>query len=90
MAELIKYRNDATHGSIDIGDILHVNVLIEFCDFVAAVSEALAERVQLAGLHSLKPHGHVRERGKVTEFLRPERGPLPIPPVFHKGRCGTL
>ncbi len=67
MAELIKYRNDAAHGSIDISDILHVNVLIEFCDFVAAVCEAMAERVQLAGLHSLKPYDHVKERGKVTE-----------------------
>ncbi|MFO0237755.1 MAG: HEPN domain-containing protein [Betaproteobacteria bacterium] len=42
MAELIKYRNDAAHGTLDIGDILHANVLIEFCHFVAAVCEALA------------------------------------------------
>jgi len=70
MAELIGYRNDAAHGSIDIGDILHVNVLIEFCDFVGAVCEALAERVQLAGLRSLQPRGHVLEHGKITESLR--------------------
>ncbi len=70
MAELIKYRNDAAHGSIGISDILSVNMLIEFCDFAAAVCEALAERVQLAGLNSLKPHEHVKERGKVTECLK--------------------
>lgn len=70
MAELIKYRNDASHGSIDIGDILHVNVLIEFCDFILAICEALAERVQLAGLQSLKLHGHVTERGRITESLK--------------------
>ena len=70
MAELIKYRNDAAHGSIDIGNILSVNGLIEFCDFVAAVCEALAERIQLAGLTTLKAQGHVREQGRVTESLR--------------------
>lgn len=70
MAELIKYRNDAAHGSIDIADILHVNVLIEFCDFVAAVCEAVAERIQFAGLDSLKLYNHVKERGKVTESLK--------------------
>lgn len=69
LGELIKYRNDAAHGSIDIGDILHVNVLIEFCDFVSALCEALAERIQLAGLDLLKPHKHVNERGRVTESL---------------------
>jgi MAE_28990/MAE_18760-like HEPN len=70
LAELIKYRNDASHGSIDIGDILHVNVLIEFCDFILAVCEALAERVQLVGLQTLKLHGHVTERGVITESLK--------------------
>lgn len=70
MAALIGYRNDAAHGSIDIGDILHINVLTEFCDFVGAVCEALAERVQLAGLRSLQPNGHVLERGKITESLK--------------------
>ena len=48
MVELIKYRNDAAHGSIDISDILHLNVLIEFCEFVGVVCEALAERIQPA------------------------------------------
>lgn len=70
LSELIKYRNDASHGSIDIGDILHVNVLLEFCDFILAVCEAIAERVQLAGLQALKPHGHVTERGRITESLK--------------------
>lgn len=70
LAELIKYRNDAAHGSIDISDILHVNVLIEFCDFVSALCEALAERVQLAGLSSLKSRHQVKERGKVMESLK--------------------
>lgn len=70
MAELVKYRNDAAHGSIDIGDILHLNVLIEFCDFVSAVCEAMAERVQLCGLQSLKLANYVQERGKIASSLR--------------------
>lgn len=70
MAVLIGYRNDAAHGGIDIGDILHINVLVEFCDFVGAVCEAIAERVQLAGLRSLQPYGHVLEQGKITESLK--------------------
>lgn len=70
MAALIGYRNDAAHGGIDIGDILHINVLVEFCDFVGAICEAIAERVQLAGLRSLQPYGHVLERGKITESLK--------------------
>jgi hypothetical protein len=70
MAALIDYRNDAAHGSIDVGDILHINVLTEFCDFVGAVCAALAERVQLAGLRSLEPHGHVVAHGKIIQSLK--------------------
>ncbi|MCA3281248.1 MAG: hypothetical protein ING16_00125 [Roseomonas sp.] len=70
MAELIKYRNDAAHGTLDIGDILHANVLIEFCHFVAAVCEALAEKVQLAGLECLRQHSQVGQRGSVTKSLK--------------------
>lgn len=70
LAELIEYRNDAAHGSIDISDILHLNVLVEFCEFVRAMCEALAERVQLAGLQSLQAHSHVRLNGKVTEIFK--------------------
>lgn len=70
MAELIEYRNDAAHGSIDIGDILHINVLLEFCEFVTVVCEALAERIQLAGLKSLKIHNHSLECGKISESLK--------------------
>lgn len=70
MAELIKYRNDASHGSIDISSILHMNVLLELCDFVSACCEALAERIQLAGLQALKVHRQVAELGKITECLK--------------------
>jgi hypothetical protein len=70
MAELIKYRNDAAHGSIDISDILNINGLVEFCEFVMAVCEALSERVQLAGLKILEAQSHVRVGGRIKESLR--------------------
>ncbi|TIR23999.1 MAG: hypothetical protein E5X34_13165 [Mesorhizobium sp.] len=70
MAELIEYRNDAAHGSIDITDIQNVNGLTEFCHFVAAVCEALAEKVQLAGLRMLQPHDQAAERGWVAQSLK--------------------
>jgi hypothetical protein len=87
MAELIKYRNDAAHGSIDISDVLHVNVLTEFCDFIYTVCEALAERVQLVGLQTLKIHGHVTERGKVTESMR--SGTVAIGAMVGEFQVGT-
>ncbi len=70
MAELIKYRNDAAHGSIDITDILHVNGLIEFCDFVQAICDSVAELMQLAGLRLLEAQQQVHVGGKVTESLK--------------------
>lgn len=70
LLEIVKYRNDAAHGSIDIGSILSVNVLVEFCEFISALCEALSECVQLAGLEILERHGHVHERGAVTEYFR--------------------
>ncbi|MBE1526575.1 hypothetical protein GGC65_001031 [Sphingopyxis sp. OAS728] len=70
LSEIIKYRNDAAHGSLDISDILHVNVLVEFCEFISALCEAISERVQLSGLLLLKDKGFVEKRGKLTESLR--------------------
>lgn len=87
MSELIKYRNDAAHGSISVDDLLHVNVLIEFCEFISAVCEALAERVQLAGLCTLKANGHVSERGILNEVLR--EGMVAIGPMVGNFKVGA-
>lgn len=70
LSELIKYRNDAAHGSIDLSSILHFNVLLELCDFVIALCEALSEKVLVSGLQILKEHHYASEAGKVTECLR--------------------
>ncbi|MFC6390243.1 MAE_28990/MAE_18760 family HEPN-like nuclease [Methylorubrum zatmanii] len=79
MTALIGYRNDAAHGSIDISDVLHPNVLIEFCEFISAICEAISEKVQLAGLRALELHNHVNNHGKITELLR--KGSVSIVPA---------
>jgi hypothetical protein len=70
MTELIKYRNEAAHGSINIEDLPGLDFLYEFCDFVSAVCEALSERVQLTGLERMMSEGMAENRGKVSECLR--------------------
>ncbi len=70
MNELIKYRNDAAHGSIDISDILDSNGLIEFCDFISVVCEAISERVQLSGLNLIEKNDMIDNLGSIKELFR--------------------
>lgn len=70
MLELIKYRNDAAHGSIHIDDLLGLDYLYEFCDFVSAICEAISERVQLNGIECLIDNGIAERRGKVAECIK--------------------
>lgn len=69
LSELIKYRNDAAHGSINVDDLLGLDFLYEFCDFTQALCSALAERVQLVGLEFLLTNGAASDHGKVTELF---------------------
>jgi hypothetical protein len=68
--ELIEYRNDAAHGSINIDELPGLDYLFEFCDFVSAICEALSERVQLTGLECLINAGRALRRGKVSECIK--------------------
>lgn len=70
MIELIGYRNDAAHGSINVDELPGLDYLFEFCDFVSAICEALSERVQMTGLERLIASGHAEQRGKVSECLK--------------------
>lgn len=70
MLELIKYRNDAAHGSITVDDILGISVLIEFCDFISAVCEAIFEGVQKKGIEILIDANIAYSLGKVTECIK--------------------
>lgn len=70
MAELIKYRNDAAHGSMNVDNLLGLDYLFEFCDFIASVCIALSERVQMTGIDCLLASGGAEKRGNVSESFR--------------------
>lgn len=70
MKELVKYRNDAAHGSISFDELPGLDYLYEFCDFISAVCEAISERVQLAGLECLIESGSAESLGEVEECLK--------------------
>jgi len=66
--ELITYRNDAAHGSPD--DVLGYNALLELCDFVDALCDALTELVTYQVIERKKLINQVREIGKITEWYK--------------------
>jgi hypothetical protein len=66
--EFISYRNDAAHGSPD--EVLGASALLELCDFVDALSEALAELVTYQLIKRKKSIGQIREIGKITEWSK--------------------
>ena len=70
MVELISYRNDAAHGSINIDDLPGLDYLYEFCDFVSAICEAITERVQLTGIECLLENGRAEIKGKADECIK--------------------
>lgn len=70
MAELIKYRNDAAHGSINVDNLLGLDYLYEFCDFISSVCQALSERVQMTAIERLLSVGAAQKVGQVSECFR--------------------
>jgi hypothetical protein len=66
--ELISYRNDAAHGAL-IDDFLSSNALLELCDFVEALCQALAELVTYQVIERKKSIGIAREIGRITEWF---------------------
>ncbi len=67
--ELISYRNDAAHGAL-IDDFLGSNALLELCDFVDTLCQALAELVTYQAIECKKSIGQAREIGKITEWFK--------------------
>lgn len=67
--ELISYRNDSAHGA-PIDDFLGSNALLELCDFVETLCQALAELVTYRVIERKKSIGQVREIGKITEWFK--------------------
>lgn len=66
--ELISYRNDAAHGFPD--DVLGSNALLELCDFVETLCQALAELVTYKVIERKKSIGQAKEVGKITEWYK--------------------
>jgi MAE_28990/MAE_18760-like HEPN len=72
--ELISYRNDAAHGGI-VEDVLDSEALIELCDFIEALCEALTELVTYRVIERQKFLGYIKEVGKITEWFKtPQAG----------------
>lgn len=67
--ELIDYRNDAAHGAF-VNIILSANELIELCDFVEALCQALAELVTYQIVEQQKSTGQAQEIGRITEWFK--------------------
>lgn len=71
--ELISYRNDSAHGTPQ--DILSANSLLELCDFLNALCEALTELMTYHVIERQKFTGQVKNFGKMTEwFKKPQAG----------------
>lgn len=73
LLELIKYRNDAAHGSINIDELPGLDYLYEFCDFISAVCKAISERVQMTGLECLLDRGGALHQGKVNQCIKSDK-----------------
>jgi hypothetical protein len=70
LKSLIEYRNDAAHGGLTVDDVLSVDTLCEFADFVSVLGSVLAERIQCTALKNGVSGGRVRECGVVDETYK--------------------
>ena len=66
---LISYRNDAAHGT-NIDNWLAAEALLELCDFVESLCQALTELVNYQVLERKKSIGQAQEVGKITEWFK--------------------
>ncbi len=72
--ELISYRNEAAHGSL-IDDFLGFNALLELCDFVESICEALIDLVTYKVIKQKERIGKAQKIGEITEwFQKPQAG----------------
>ena len=72
--ELIIYRNDAAHGAL-IDDFLGFNALLELCDFVESICQALADLFTYKVIERKEKIGKAQKIGKITEwFKKPQAG----------------
>jgi hypothetical protein len=65
---LIDYRNEAAHGAV-IDNLLSSNALLELCEFVETLCQALAELVTYQVIERHNSIGQVREVGRITRWF---------------------
>jgi len=70
--ELVTYRNEAAHGAV-IDNFLGSNALLELCEFIETLCQALAELVTYQVIEQQKSIGQVREIGRITEWFKKSR-----------------
>ncbi len=66
--ELISYRNDAAHGAI-IDDFLGFNALLELCDFIEGLCQAVAELFAYKTIKYQEENGKAKKIGEITEWF---------------------
>lgn len=69
---LIDYRNEAAHGAV-IDNLLSSNALLELCEFVETLCQALAELVTYQVIERQKLIGQAVEIGQITEWFKKPR-----------------
>jgi hypothetical protein len=66
--ELISYRNDAAHSAV-IDNVLGSSTLLELCNFVEVLCQALAELVTYQVIERKKLIGRARAIGRITRWF---------------------
>lgn len=69
LGELISYRNDAAHGA-SIDNFLGSNALLELCDFVESLCQALTELVTFKVIECRESAYQVRAIGELIEYFK--------------------
>ena len=72
--ELISYRNDAAHGAV-IDNFLGFNALLELCDFLESLCQALVELFAYKTIKCQEQIGQAKKVGEITQwFKKPKAG----------------
>jgi hypothetical protein len=67
LRQLVDFRNDASHGGIEIDTVLGPKILLEYLEFMEALCKSLAERVQKAALITAEIANKTGKIGVITE-----------------------
>jgi hypothetical protein len=88
--KLINYRNEAAHGSL-IDNVLSFKELLELCDFVESLCQALTELVLYKTIQCKENIGQAKKIGKITEwFNRPQAGVAKVEKITLSVGCSLF